>query len=180
MRGADVCIALAKPEPNLIRPEWVQHMATGAIVFACANPAPEIWPWDAKAAGAAIVATGRGDFPNQVNNSLCFPGIFRGALDVRSRTITDGMAMAAARELARFAEQRGIHAEDLVPRMDEWEVYPRLAVATALQSQEEGVARLSKTAEELHQNAVKVIRDAQAATELLIKQGLIPPKPRVC
>lgn len=97
MRGADVCIALAKPEPNLIRPEWVQHMATGAIVFACANPAPEIWPWDAKAAGAAIVATGRGDFPNQVNNSLCFPGIFRGALDVRSRTITDGMAMAAAR-----------------------------------------------------------------------------------
>lgn len=179
LRDADVCIALAKPDPTLIRPEWVQRMASRAIVFACANPAPEIWPWDAKAAGAVIVATGRGDFPNQVNNSLCFPGIFRGALDVRARTITDGMAISAAHALASFAEARGIHAERIVPRMDEWEVYPQVAVATALKAQEEGMARLSRTPAKLHGNAVKVIRDAQAATKLLLDQGLIPPTPSV-
>ena len=78
LRGADVCIAFSQPGPDVIRPEWVRTMAPDAIVFACANPVPEIWPWDAKAAGARIVATGRSDFPNQVNNSLGFPGIFRG------------------------------------------------------------------------------------------------------
>ena len=75
-------------------------MAKDAIVFACANPVPEIWPWEAKEAGAAVVATGRSDFPNQVNNSLGFPGIFRGTLDVRARTITDEMCFAAAQAMA--------------------------------------------------------------------------------
>ncbi|MCX7707309.1 MAG: NADP-dependent malic enzyme, partial [Anaerolineae bacterium] len=103
--GADVCIALSKPGPGTILPEWVSAMAEDAIVFACANPVPEIWPWEAEAAGARIVATGRSDFPNQVNNSLGFPGIFRGALDVRARTINEEMKVAAARALAALTRE---------------------------------------------------------------------------
>ena len=82
-------------------------MAPGAIVFACANPVPEIWPYAAKEEGAFIVATGRGDFPNQVNNSVCFPGLLKGALLVRARKITDGMAIRCAHSIADFAERRG-------------------------------------------------------------------------
>ena len=100
MLGSDVVIALAAQGPGVILPEWVAKMNKDAIVFACANPVPEIWPWEAKEAGAAIVATGRSDFPNQVNNSLGFPGIFRGTLDVRARSITDEMCFAAADALA--------------------------------------------------------------------------------
>ena len=84
LRGADVCIAFACSDPGLIKPDWVKSMAKDAIVFACANPLPEIWPWEAKDAGARIVGTGRGDFRNQINNSLGFPAIFRGTLDVRA------------------------------------------------------------------------------------------------
>ena len=79
-----------------------------------ANPIPEIWPWEVKEAGARIVATGRSDFPNQVNNSLAFPGIFRGTLDVRARTISDEMAIAAAMELAAYAEERGIDEDNII------------------------------------------------------------------
>lgn len=81
----DVCIASSEPGPGVIRPDWVRAMAPDAIVLACANPTPEIWPWEAREAGAAIVASGRSDLPHQVSNSLAFPGIFRGALDVRVR-----------------------------------------------------------------------------------------------
>ncbi len=83
LRGSDACIAFSASGPDVIKPEWVRSMARDAIVFACANPVPEIWPWDAKEAGARIVATGRSDFPNQLNNSLVFLGVFRGALDIR-------------------------------------------------------------------------------------------------
>ena len=109
--GADVCVAFSRPGPDVIKPDWVSQMAPGAVVFACANPVPEIWPWEAKAAGARIVATGRSDFGNQVNNSLAFPGVFRGVLDVRARTITDGMALAAADELARRGRDGGLTEE---------------------------------------------------------------------
>jgi malate dehydrogenase (oxaloacetate-decarboxylating) len=88
LKGADVVIALSTPGPDTLKKEWIKAMAKDAIVFACANPIPEIWPWDAHEAGAAVVATGRSDFPNQVNNSLGFPGIFRGTLDVRAKTIS--------------------------------------------------------------------------------------------
>jgi malate dehydrogenase (oxaloacetate-decarboxylating) len=152
-------------------------MARSAIVFACANPAPEIWPWDAREAGARIVGTGRGDFPNQVNNSLVFPAIFRGTLDVRARTITDEMALAAAHELARCARERGISEENILPRMDEWEIYPRVAAATALKAQEQGVARLVKSGEQLLEQASQMIRQARAATGLLSKEGCIPQAP---
>ena len=99
-KGADVVVALSKSGPGVLLPEWIKTMAKDAVVFVCANPVPEIWPWEAKEAGAAVVATGRSDFPNQVNNSLGFPGIFRGTLDVRAKTITDEMCFAAAQALA--------------------------------------------------------------------------------
>src|SRR5207247_9212896 len=87
MRDADVTIAASKPGPGVIQKDWVASMADDAILFVIANPVPEIWPWEAAEAGARVIATGRSDFPNQVNNSLGFPGIFRGTLDVRARTI---------------------------------------------------------------------------------------------
>jgi len=152
-------------------------MATDSIVFACANPIPEIWPWEAKEAGAKIVATGRSDFANQINNSLGFPGIFRGVLDVKAKTVTDDMCIAAANELAKFAEERGIHEDDIVPRMDEWEVFPREAVACALQSIKEGVARVKMSRQELLEKATRIIKNARESTELLMKKGLIPPPP---
>ena len=175
MRGADVCIAFSAP--GIVRPEWVQAMARDAVVFTCANPIPEIWPWEAKEAGAKIVATGRSDFPNQVNNSLVFPAVFRGALDVRARTITDEMAWVAAHELAQCAEERGIHEENILPKMEEWNVVPRVAVATAMKAQEQGVATLTKTPEQLFEAAVRRIKEAREATQRLIEAGIIPPAP---
>ena len=177
MRGADVCIALSKPGPGTILPEWVKGMAKDGIIFPCANPIPEIWPWEAKEAGARIVGTGRSDFPNQVNNSLGFPGIFRGVLDVRARTITDEMAIAAAKELARCAEERGIDDDHILPTMDDWEVFPREAAAVGMKAQEQGVARLSLSREELLSKAKATIRQAQDMTHFLMEKGLIPPVP---
>jgi malate dehydrogenase (oxaloacetate-decarboxylating) len=177
MRGADVCIALSKPGPGTILPEWVRGMAEDAIVFACANPIPEIWPWEAKEAGARIVGTGRSDFPNQVNNSLGFPGIFRGVLDVRATTITDEMAIAAAQELALCALEREIDADHILPTMDDWEVFPREAAAVGMKAQEQGVARLNMSREELLSKAQATIRQAQDMTHFLMDKELIPPVP---
>jgi malate dehydrogenase (oxaloacetate-decarboxylating) len=176
-KGVDAVVAASKPGPNTIKKEWIKTMATDAIVFACANPIPEIWPWDAQEAGARIVATGRSDFPNQVNNSLGFPGIFRGVLDVKAKTITDDMCIAAAQELASFAEERGMNEKDILPRMNEWEVFPRVAVACALKSIEQGVARVKPIRQELYDRASAIIRNARESTELLMKHGLIKQPP---
>ena len=177
LRGADVCIAASKPGPGTILPEWVQGMAEDAILFACANPIPEIWPWEAKEAGVRIMGTGRSDFPNQINNSLGFPGIFRGVLDVRATTITDEMAIAAAEELARCAEEGGLDEERVVPKMDEWEIFPREAAAVGMKAQEQGVARLSLSHEELLSQAKATIGQAQDMTRFLMEKELIPPVP---
>ncbi|KPL15204.1 MAG: malate dehydrogenase [Anaerolineae bacterium SM23_84] len=177
LRGADVCLAFSKPGPGTVRPEWVQGMARDAILFACAQPVPEIWPWEGKEAGVRVFGTGRSDFPNQINNSLGFPGIFRGALDVRARTITDEMCLAAAQELACCAEDRGIHEDYIVPTMDEWEIFPREAAAVATKAQEQGVARLEATAEELHTTASQIIKRARDQLRLLMDHGAIPPLP---
>ena len=175
LMGADVCASLACPGPDVIKPEWIRTMARDAIVFACANPVPEIWPAAAREAGARIVGTGRSDFPNQVNNSLAFPGIFRGILDVRARTITDTVAIAAARELAAYAEARGMHEDDIVPRMDEWEVFPRVAVAAGMKAQEEGIAALMRDRESLHEEATQIIRTARDGMDVLMREGIIRP-----
>jgi malate dehydrogenase (oxaloacetate-decarboxylating) len=176
-KGVDAVVAASKPGPGTIKKEWISMMAKNSIVFACANPIPEIWPWEAKEAGARIVATGRNDFPNQVNNSLGFPAIFRGVLDVRAKTVTDDMCIAAAQELAKFAEERGMHEEDILPRMEEWEVYPREAVACALKSIDQGVARIKPSKKELYDKAVAIIQNARESTKLLMKNGLIKQAP---
>jgi malate dehydrogenase (oxaloacetate-decarboxylating) len=177
LRGADVCISLSKSGPDTIKPDWMRAMAKDAIAFLCANPIPETWPWEAKEAGVRIVATGRSDFPNQVNNSIGFPGIFRGTLDVKARTITDEMCIAAAYELAKCAEDQGINEDYIIPTMGEWEVFIREAVAVALKAIEQGVAREKPGREELIQRAEKMIRESREATALLMKSGLIPPAP---
>lgn len=176
MEGADVVIALSKPGPDVIKPDWVRGMNTDAIVFSCANPIPEIWPWVAKEAGARIVSTGRSDFPNQVNNSLGFPGIFRGVLDVRATTITDEMCFAAAQALA---DQIGddLDEDHLLPTMDDWEVFAKEAAAVGMKAQEQGVARLERTYDELLESATKVIKRSRDLTSLMEERGFIPPPP---
>jgi len=177
LKGADVCISLSKSGPDVILPEWIKGMSKDAIVFACANPIPEIWPWEAKEAGVRIMATGRSDFPNQVNNSIGFPGIFRGTLDVKARTITDEMCITAAYELAKCAEDRGISEDNIAPTMGEWEVFIREAVAVGLKAIEQGVAREKASREELTKRAETIIKNARETTALLMKEGYIPPAP---
>ena len=177
LRGADVCISLSKSGPDTIKAEWMKAMAKDAIAFVCANPIPEIWPWEAKEAGVRIVATGRSDFPNQVNNSIGFPGIFRGTLDVKAKTITDEMCIAAAYELAKCAEDRGISEDSIISTMAEWEVFIRVAVAVGMKAIEQGVARETPSREQLTKQAEKIIKESREATALLMKSGLIPPVP---
>jgi len=178
MKGTDVLIALSTPGPGVIQQEWIRQMNAESIVFACANPIPEIWPWEAQEAGAKIVATGRSDFPNQVNNSMVFPSIFRGALDVRAKTITDEMCIAAATELAKYTEDRGeLRSDFLLPTMEQWEVFPKVAAAVGAKAVELGVARINKTREELEQQAKEIIQSTRKMTQLLMEQGIIPPAP---
>jgi len=141
LTGADVIVALSKPGPGVIKPEWIESMNSDPIVFACANPTPEIDPKVAKQAGAAIVATGRSDYPNQANNALVFPGMFRGALDVRAKGISWGMSYDVAKEIALVAREQGIHADYIVPRIDDPILHFRVARATALSAIREGLAR---------------------------------------
>ena len=173
LRGADVLIALSKPGPDSVKSQWISKMAKDSIVFVCANPVPEIWPWEAKKAGARIVATGRSDFPNQVNNSLGFPGIFRGVLDVRAKTITDEMCIAAAMELAKTAEDKGLSEDYIIPSMDEWEVFPREAAAVGTKAIEQGIAENILTREELYKTAESIINKARHETKMLMDEGFI-------
>jgi len=176
MKGANVVIALSKSGPGVLKPEWIQAMAKDPIVFACANPIPEIWPWEAKEAGAAIVATGRSDFPNQVNNSLGFPGIFRGTLDVRARTITDDMCFAAAEALANHVGDK-LDAEHILPDMDDWEVFPREAAAVAMKAQEQGLAQIKTSYEEELANAKRIIKRSRDLTQTMMDGGFIAKPP---
>jgi malate dehydrogenase (oxaloacetate-decarboxylating) len=177
MEGSDIVIAASRPGPGTIKSKDVSGLADDAILFACANPIPEIWPWEAKEAGVKIMATGRSDFPNQVNNSLVFPAIFRGALDVRAKTITDEMCIASASELAKYAEDKGLTEEYIIPTMEEWEIYPRQAVATGLKAIEQGIARKKLSRQELYERAESIIKRTQDIVSLLMSQGFIAPPP---
>ncbi len=178
MKGADVVIAASRPGPGVISKGWVESMADEAIVFPIANPVPEIWPWEAQEAGARIVATGRSDFPNQVNNSLGFPGIFRGTLDARARTITDEMCLAAANELARTAEATGeLSEERILPTMVDEDVFPREAAAVGSKAVEQGIARLKVSHDALLRQAREIIHRARGQVGLLSEKGYIPPPP---
>jgi malate dehydrogenase (oxaloacetate-decarboxylating) len=176
MAGADVVIALSHQGPGIIQPEWVRTMGRDGILFACANPTPEIWPWEAKEAGAAIVATGRSDFANQVNNSLGFPGIFRGALDVRARTITDEMCFAAADALAgRIGDK--LDEEHILPDMNDWKVFAYEAAAVGMKAQEQGVAGRTVSYEDLYGHALHVISRARDLASTMMEEGFVDRPP---
>ena len=178
LKGADVLIALSTPGPDTVKREWVRSMAPKAIVFACANPVPEIWPYAAREEGAFIMATGRGDFPNQVNNSVCFPGILKGALLVRARKITDGMAIRCAHSIADFSEKRGISPDNIIARMDESEVFAIQAADVAQQAVKEGVARLSLSWQEVYDKAKSDIAASRRLTGELMSSGHIATPPQ--
>lgn len=177
MKGADVLISMSKPGPDVVKPEWIEVMAEKSIVFVCANPVPEIYPYAAKEAGAHIVATGRGDFPNQVNNSIGFPGILKGALLASATKITDNMAIAAAKSIARFSEKRGITIDNIIAKMDESEVFPFEAADVVMQAIEDGVARKKMTWQEAYDIAAADIKNARESTHVLVEKGLIEPPP---
>ena len=177
VKGVDVIIAMSRPGPGIVKKEHIKMMNDDPIVFALANPIPEIWPWEAKEAGAKIVATGRSDFSNQINNSLSFPAIFRGVLDVRARTITDEMCIAAGDAIAEFAEKRGISEDYIIPKMDEWELYPYEAATVAVKAIELGLARVKTTWGEEYERAKEIIRTSIEMLNLLMKHGFIKPIP---
>ncbi|MDR2484618.1 MAG: NADP-dependent malic enzyme [Treponema sp.] len=177
LKGADVLIALSAPGPNTVKREWIRPMADKSIVFACANPVPEIWPYAAKEEGAYIVATGRGDFPNQVNNSVCFPGILKGALLVRARKITDNMAIRCAHSIAEFSEKRGIGPDNIIATMEETDVFAGEAADVAQQAIKEGVARVNLTWDQVYNQAKTDITASKALVEDMKKLGHIKEPP---
>lgn len=139
VKGADVFIGVSAPKQ--LTKEMVGSMAEKPVVFAMANPEPEIYPGEAKAGGAYVVGTGRSDFPNQINNLLAFPGVFRGALDVRAKDISEGMKVAAAKALAALAEEK-LSPEYIIPSPFDGRVAPAVAKAVAEQAKKEGLARV--------------------------------------
>lgn len=140
IKGADVFIGVSAP--GTLTGDMVRTMAKDPVIFACANPTPEIFPEEAKAAGAAVVSTGRSDYPNQVNNVLCFPGLFRGALDVRASDINDAMKVAAARAIAGLVSDEELCADYILPPAFDPRVKDAVAKATAKAARESGVARI--------------------------------------
>ena len=140
MKGADVFIGVSAP--GVVTKEMVEGMAKDAVIFACANPVPEIYPEEAKAAGAKVVATGRSDFPNQINNVLAFPGIFRGAFDVRAKDINDEMKIAAADALAGLITEEELNPDYIIPKAFDKRVGPAVAKAVAKAARDTKVARI--------------------------------------
>jgi malate dehydrogenase (oxaloacetate-decarboxylating) len=175
LKGADVLISYSKSGPGVISPEQIKLMAKDAICFTCANPIPEIWPWEAKEAGAKIVATGRSDFPNQVNNSIGFPAILRGVLDVEAKTITDDMCIVAAESLAKYAENCGISEEYITPAMGEPEAFIREAVDVGMEAQKEGITAIQISRDELRKKCESMINSAREQHDALVKAGCIAP-----
>ena len=172
-KDADVLIAFSKPGPHIIAPDLIKLMAKRAIVFACANPVPEIYPEEALKAGAFIVGTGRGDFENQINNSLCFPGILKGVLLCGAKKITDTMALAAARAIAKRAQQISFDKHHILPSSNDIEVYALQAAAVAAQAKKEGLATIKITPKQVYAQVKKEIAMRQKISQMLIKSGFI-------
>jgi malate dehydrogenase (oxaloacetate-decarboxylating) len=177
VKNADVLIAFSKPGPDTIDPRWIRAMAELPIVFAGANPVPEIYPFAAHEAGAYIVGTGRGDFPNQLNNSIGFPGILKGALLVRARKITDAMAIAAAHSLAEYARRRGISHDNIVPKMTEPDLFAHEAADVGIQAINDGVAQTIMSRDAIFLKARNDIESARKAHDLLVQHDIIPAFP---
>jgi malate dehydrogenase (oxaloacetate-decarboxylating) len=178
LRGADVLIAAAAPGPEMITKEEIRVMKPRPVAFLLSNPVPEMWPEDAIKAGAEIVATGRSDFPNQVNNSIIFPSVLRGALDIRARTITDTMVIAAAKEVAAFAREGGLSKERIIPTMLDWELFPRVAAVVGEKGQQEGVSRRNASRDELYQHAKGMIEHSRNVLQVLLEAKVIRDLPQ--
>jgi len=177
LEGVDVVVCFSQPGPGVVTSTMIEGMAENAIVFALANPTPEITPEEAWKGGARIVATGRSDYPNQVNNSLGFPAIFRGMLDVRAMTINVEMMLAAAKAIATCAEEKGLNPNYIIPSMDDARLYPLEAAAVAEAAMASGVARVSVDVEELRIKTVERLRNTARIMKVALKEGLIDAFP---
>jgi len=177
--GADVLVAASTPGPHTVRENWIRRMSQDPVVFALANPIPEIWPWDAREAGARVVATGRSDFPNQVNNSLVFPSVFRGALDVKARAISDDMVITAAKALAEYIPEHKLREDHIIPTMEDWEVYVHVAASVAEEAGRESLARRPLSYDEAYVKATKSIERARNILRTLTENRLIKSFPEV-
>lgn len=177
MKGTDIVVSASKSQPGVIKGEWVRLMNKDPVIFALANPLPEIWPEDAIENGAAIVATGRSDFPNQINNSLVFPGIFRGVLDARSKGVNFGIMVKASYEIANFVSSP--EPAKIVPSMDDWELYPQVASAVARATVDQGLARKIDSREGFLKTAREIITTNREAIEKNMDLGLIRRLPEV-
>ncbi|MCL4398820.1 MAG: NADP-dependent malic enzyme [Candidatus Parvarchaeota archaeon] len=153
--GADIVVGFSRE--GAIKPEWIKRMNSKPIVFANANPNPEILPETAYKAGAYIVSTGRSDYPNQINNSLIFPAVFRGILDSKAAKIDDFTAIAAAEELAAFAQEKGLSKDYIVPNMEEREIYPRISARVAEDAIKRGLSDLKEEKEYFYNKAKEII-----------------------
>ncbi|MHB1439662.1 MAG: NAD(P)-dependent malic enzyme [Cuniculiplasma sp.] len=177
MEGADLVVSAARSQPGLIKEEWVRRMNKDPAIFALANPLPEIWPDDAKRAGAKIVATGRSDFPNQINNSLVFPGIFRGVLDARSRGVNFRIMVKAAYEIADYVKNP--ESDHIVPTMGDWGLYPRVASSVARATVEENLARKNNSKEGFYKIASEIIKTNRENFEKLMELKIVKELPEV-
>ena len=171
LHNADALIALSQPGPNVVKKHWISTMAPRPILFTCANPIPEIYPYEALDAGAYIAATGRSDFPNQVNNSLGFPGILKGTLLAQATQITDNMAIAAAYALANAIKNPA--TDYILPKMDENHIYPIVAKAVAEQAIKDNIAHTTLTPEEIYAKAQKDIQQNQQILHTLVEKNYI-------
>ncbi len=174
-KGADVVLSASRQGPGTIKEEWISSMNRDAVVFALANPVPEIWPREAIGAGARVVATGRSDFPNQINNSLVFPGVFRGALDARASGVNVDIMLAASTQIADFVKEPG--PEKIVPTMEEWELYPSVASAVAFRASELGFARKSGSRESFYRTAHEKIEENRKMYRRMLEEKYIRELP---
>lgn len=177
LKDVDVVVGLSKPGPGIITKEMISTMADRPIIFALANPVPEILPGEAKRAGARVIATGRSDFPNQINNSLVFPAIFRGMLDVRAKGLNTEMMLSAAREIAEFSEEQGLREDHIIPTMMDRSLYPRVAAAVGESAVNTGMARIKLSYKFLRENSEQRILRYHRSLELLQETGLIASPP---
>lgn len=176
LKNRDVCIGLSRPGPGVINPAMIKNMVKDSIVFSCANPIPEIWPWVAEKAGAKVTGTARSDLPNQANNSLAFPGIFRGALDVRAQTITDEMCIAAAKEIAACTLKK-LDKRHVLPTMDDKKVYPRVAKAVGLKAIAQKKARRLLDGDKIYDEALQQIERSRKQMIAMKKFSIISSPP---
>lgn len=177
-KGADVLIAASTPGPNVLSPVTLKGMKKNAILFALSNPIPEIWPDSARRAGVRIIATGRSDFANQVNNSLLFPSIIRGVLDVRSKSIPDDVIVVAAQELAKYTRDEGtLRDNHILPTMMDYDIYPLVAAAVGEKCVKMGLARKNLKRSQIEERSRSIIDQARKMTSSLQASRLIEPLP---